>query len=143
MGLLVRLLGNIFPIRSHGVITPYHKTVLDWLLPVMGGKDHPFKVDEQAGHALLARACRNTLAERFPFRLAKEAARPNEEQAAAGAATTGERYALRHAVAHACQPGGSPQLLRDLLLDFGAWEAILRAGKAACRRGDGEGGRSQ
>ena len=140
VGLLVRLLGNIFPIP--GVITPYHKTVLDWLLPVRGGKDHPFKVDVQAGHALLARACRNTLAERFPFRLVKDAARPDEAQTAAGAAgaavTTGERYALRHAVAHACQPGGSPQLLRDLLLDFGAWEAILRAGKAACRRGDGE-----
>ena len=51
----MRLLGNIFPIR-HGVITPYHKTVLDWLLPVRGGKDHPFKVDVQAGHALSASA---------------------------------------------------------------------------------------
>ncbi len=130
--LLVRLLGNIFPIR-HGVITPYHKTVLDWLLPVRGGKDHPFKVDVQAGHALLARACKETLAEKFPFRLPKEATQNDEAQEAV---TTGERYALRHAVAHACRPGGSPQLLRDLLLDFGAWEAILRAGKAAFR-GDG------
>ena len=39
-------------------------------------------------------------------------------------------YALRHAVAHACQPQGSPDQLQALLLDFGAWHAIVLAGKS-------------
>ena len=41
----------------------------------------------------------------------------------------GRAYALRNAAAHACRPTGSPELLQALLLDFGAWFAIIEAGK--------------
>ncbi len=92
VGLLVRLLGNMFPIR-HGMITPYHKTVLDWLLLARGGNDHPFMVDVQAGHTLLAIVCIDALA--------KEGAVGPDAAAMGAAATTGERFALRYAFRHA------------------------------------------
>ena len=54
--LLARLLGNIFPLRN-GRITPYHKTVVDWLLPSPDQPAHKFTVNADVGHALLASAC--------------------------------------------------------------------------------------
>ena len=55
---------------------------------------------------------------------------PDERSGAASPLESiGRAYALRNAAAHACRPTGSPELLQALLLDFGAWFAIIEAGK--------------
>ena len=53
---LARLLGNIFPMRNDRV-SPYHLSVLDWLLSRGEHPVHEFTVDADLGHALLASAC--------------------------------------------------------------------------------------
>ena len=114
MDLLARLLGNMFPLRDRRVV-PYHKSVLDWLLSRDGdgrpAASHAFTVDAEVGHALLASACSKLL-------LGSQLD-----------ARVGMAYALRHAVAHACRASGSSELLQALLLDFGVWHAIIKAGE--------------
>jgi hypothetical protein len=122
----------MFPLRN-GRVTPYHKSVLDWLLSQDAEGNavvpaHTFAVKAEAGHALLARACCKLLLG-TPLPLPPPPATEEEEEL--GRPRVGEAYALRHAAAHACRRDGSPELLQGLLLNFGAWHAIVKAGEWA------------
>ena len=113
--LLARLLTSLFPRRAAGggdttieseIMYSYHKTVLDWLRYEEKMDAKEFKVDVGTGHLLLARA---------------SYAKKNKK-------TSTGAYALRHAVAHACQAGDA-ELLKETLHDFSMWESIYTAGE--------------
>ena len=118
--LLARLLTSLFPRRAAGsgdtaiereIMYPYHKTVLDWLRCEEEMDAKEFKVDVGAGHLLFARASR---------------AEKNKKAWLASGSTGA--YALRHAVAHACQAGDA-KVLEELLLNSTMWESIYSAGE--------------
>ncbi len=121
---LVRLLANLFPLRTVGAsgeerLTPYHKSVLDWLLGTGEMDPHDFKVDALVGHELLATACAARIA---------SAPQQGVPAPAPASAAVGRSYALRHAVAHACQ-SGVPALVEQLLTNFqGLWGDVHEAG---------------
>ena len=147
--LLVLLLSNMFPLRG-GRVTPYHKSVRDWLLSQDAeGKPqiprHAFAVNEEVGHALMALASSRLLlglplsceppplpahSSSSEVLLPSADAQPPDNGKEGGLlGKVGGAYALRHAAAHACRPGGSPELVQALLLDLGAWLAVIEAGE--------------
>ena len=118
--LLARLLTSLFRRRAAGsgdtaieseIMYPYHKTVLDWLRCEEKMDAKEFKVDVGTGHLLFARA--------------SHAEKNKKAWLASG--STGA-YALRHAVAHACQAGDA-KVLEELLLNSTMWESIYSAGE--------------
>ena len=118
--LLARLLTSLFRRRAAGsgdtaieseIMYPYHKTVLDWLRCEEKMDAKEFKVDVGTGHLLFARA--------------SHAEKNKKAWLASG--STGA-YALRHAVAHACQAGDA-KVLEEVLLDSTMWESIYSAGE--------------
>ena len=115
--LLARLLTSLFPRRAAGsgdtaieseIMYPYHKTVLDWLRCEEKMDAKEFRVSVGTGHLLFARASLD-----------------KKTWLASGSTGT---YALRHAVAHACQ-AGEAKVIKEVLLDSTMWQAIYSAGE--------------
>lgn len=141
------LLSNLFPCRGgaggggassnsqdsqQGIVRPYHKSVLDWLIGADAGE---YQVDERLGHYCLAQACRNVL---------NRQADERQVSLVGGIALTagvgllglpavdipsqiGRTYAARHAVAHACLSGDAA-LVETILHNLSLWEAAYTAG---------------
>jgi hypothetical protein len=138
------------------MVTPYHKSVLDWLaaevppssefavsgvngeelkwLPAAEVPSPELRISSKVGHELAGAACTTLLAER---------AESEESQGVAPPAMPGARaYALRHAVAHACQ-SGMPALVEQLLTNFqGLWGDAYAAGAPVLLTPASQGGSS-
>lgn len=126
MRLLLALLANLFPVRVGGLdgaerVTPYHKSVLDWLTSSHGHEAGRFHVDGLQGHMLAAKACAAYVTSLQPLATADASHTPSQ------------LYAVRHAVAHACLAGGeAAAVLEEMLLSLGLWEAAFAAGASSC-----------
>jgi len=162
---LVGLLAPLFPTKGpdgQRRVVPYHKSVLDWLDPSSVGASsasgpsaaaavtHVHSVDVGAGHKLLAGAAVALVFATGSAALEATSARLRGRRFDGGGdvegrqlgedelpalALEGGRYALRHAVAHAClaidAAGGDEHpasLLDGLLLQPGFWQQAFGAG---------------
>lgn len=142
VSLLVRLLGSLFPRTktSHDTTDehvqwllstpgPYHKSVLDWLTCTNDMDSGQFQVNQRAGHACLSRASHSWLEEHTPqpWQVARAQLEAPLQAASADQQLVSSTYALRHAVAHACQANDA-LLLETILHHLGLWEATFTAG---------------
>ncbi len=123
-GIVTELMGyaaNLFPLRSTGPeghmrVSPYHKSVLDWLTSSPASQASAASVSPTTGHALAAAAC-HSIAASLSYSGAVQSA--NDKQA----------YALRHTIVHLALAGDVSRLV----------EAVLHVCDLYCNRGRGQG----
>lgn len=111
-------------------VSPYHKSVLDWLTNPQQAGEHA--VDVGLGHACLGQACYDVM--RAPGTGKGKPAAPQQAELGEEASSPEAEalsYALRHGIAHLCLGEASQlgQLLEQLALDFeGLWQRAYAAG---------------